>query len=91
MYNVIYLGIFRLTGIDVFFTMWGPTQNLDPIGSAVLTFLGYKQTNRHPEKEIIYIVKSANFFAIVLYCTKRRCSHIEPHFKVKIKDGGEAP
>ena len=25
--------------------MSGPTQNLDPIGSAVLTFIGHKQTN----------------------------------------------
>ena len=24
--------------------MWGPTRNLGPIGSAVLTFVGYKQT-----------------------------------------------
>ena len=26
--------------------MWGPTQNVGPIGSAVLTFIGYKQTDR---------------------------------------------
>ena len=26
---------------------WGPTQNLGPIGSAVLTFIGYKQTDKH--------------------------------------------
>ena len=26
--------------------MWGPTQNLAPIDSAVLTFLGHKQTDR---------------------------------------------
>ena len=30
---------------------WGPTQNLGPIGSAVLTFIGYKQTNKHPNKK----------------------------------------
>ena len=25
---------------------WGHTKNLGPIGSAVLTFIGYKQTDR---------------------------------------------
>jgi len=28
---------------------------LGPIGSAVLTFIGYKQTNRHPDKPNLYI------------------------------------
>ena len=27
-----------------------PTKNLGPIGSAVLTFIGYKQTNKHQNK-----------------------------------------
>ncbi len=35
--------------------MWGPTQNLGLIGSAVLTFIGYKQTNKHPDKPNLYI------------------------------------
>ena len=39
--------------------MCGPTQNLGTIGSAVFTFIGYKktkkQTNRHPDKQSIYI------------------------------------
>ena len=35
--------------------MWGPLQNLGPIGSAFMTFIGYKQTNRHPNKQSIYI------------------------------------
>ena len=26
--------------------MWGPTQNLGPIDLAVLTFIGYKQTDK---------------------------------------------
>ena len=30
--------------------MWGPTQNLGPIGSAVLTFNRNKQTNKHPDR-----------------------------------------
>ena len=37
------------------------------------------------------IVKSANFFVIVLYCTKRRCSQIKPQVKLKKDDGREAP
>ena len=28
-----------------------PTQNLGPIGSAVLTFIGYKQTNRQTNRQ----------------------------------------
>ena len=32
-----------------------PTKNLGPIGLAVLTFIGYKQTNRHPDKQNLYI------------------------------------
>ena len=35
--------------------MWGPKRNLGPIGSAVSTFIGCKQTNR-PAKSRIYIV-----------------------------------
>ena len=30
--------------------MWGSTQNLGPIGSAVLTFIRYKQTDTHPDR-----------------------------------------
>jgi len=33
----------------------GPTQNLGPIGSAVLTFIGYKQTNTQTRK--VYIIE----------------------------------
>ena len=35
--------------------MWGPTQNLSPIGSAVLTFIGYQQTNKETDKPNLYI------------------------------------
>ena len=31
--------------------MEGPTQNLGPIGSAVLTFIGHKQTSRQADKQ----------------------------------------
>jgi len=37
------------------------------------------------------IMKSANFFVFVLYCTKRRCSEVKPQLKVEIEDGREAP
>jgi len=30
--------------------MPGPTQNLGPIGSAVLTFIGYEQTDKQASK-----------------------------------------
>ena len=35
--------------------MWCPTKKLGPIGSAVLTFIENKQTNKHPDKPILYI------------------------------------
>ena len=35
----------------------GPTKNIDLIGSAVLTFIGYKQTHKHPDKQSIYILE----------------------------------
>ena len=31
--------------------MWCPTKKLGPIDSAVLTFIGYKQTDRHPNRQ----------------------------------------
>ena len=34
----------------------GPTKNLDPIGSAVLTCIGYKQANKQTDKQSIYIL-----------------------------------
>ena len=37
------------------------------------------------------IMKSANFFVFVLYCTKRRCSEIKPQLKAEKEDGREAP
>ena len=35
--------------------MWCPTKNLGLIGSAVLTFIGYKQTNKQTDKQNLYI------------------------------------
>ena len=35
--------------------MQGPTQNLDPIDSAVLTLIGYKKANKHTESQAKYI------------------------------------
>ena len=37
-----------------FLNIWGPTQNLGPICSAVLTFIN-GQTNRQTDKQRIYI------------------------------------
>ena len=33
--------------------MWYATHNVGPIGSAVLTFIGYKQTNKQTDRETI--------------------------------------
>ena len=35
--------------------MRGPAKKLDPIGSAVLTFIGHKQTNKQTDKPNLYI------------------------------------
>ena len=35
--------------------MWGTTKNLGRIGSAVLMFIGYKQTDRLTDKQSMYI------------------------------------
>ena len=35
--------------------MWSPTQNLGLIGPAVLTFIGYKQTNRQTDIQSLKI------------------------------------
>ena len=35
----------------------GPTKNLGPIGSAVLTFIGYKQTDRQTDREAKFIYR----------------------------------
>ena len=35
--------------------MWGPTENLGPIGSAVLTLIVFKQTYRHQDKQYIFM------------------------------------
>jgi len=59
-----------------------------------------KQTDKQTDKPNLYkhfenaqkiIMKSANYFVFVLYCTKRRCSEIKPQLKVEIEDGREAP
>ena len=37
--------------------MWGPTQNLGRIDLAVLTFIGYKQTNKHTDRQAKFIYR----------------------------------
>ena len=39
------------------------------------------------ENERKNIMKSANFFVFVLYCSKRRCSQIKLQIKVEIENG----
>ena len=41
--------------------MWGLTLNLDPIGSAVLTFTGYKQTNKQIDRQAEYVDRRFKF------------------------------
>ena len=36
-----------------------PQKNLGPIGLAVLTFIGYKQINKHPNRQAKYMYRSA--------------------------------
>ena len=36
---------------------WCPTKNLGPIGSVVLTFIGYKQTNRQTDRQAKFIYR----------------------------------
>ena len=31
--------------------MWGPTENLGPIDSVILPFMGHKQTDRQTDKQ----------------------------------------
>jgi len=35
--------------------MWCPTKNVGPIGSAVLMFVGYKQTIRQTDRQAKFI------------------------------------
>ena len=51
--------------------LWGPTKNLGPIGSAALTFIEYKQTNRHPDNKSIYIkMKNLSLLFFILSGTR---------------------
>ena len=50
------------------------------------SFLFLKNFENAPKN----IMKSANLFVFVLYCTKR-CSEMKPQLKVEIEDGREAP
>ena len=37
--------------------MWSTTQNFDPIGSAVLTFIGYEQTDKQTNRQAKFIYR----------------------------------
>ena len=45
-------------------SLWRPTKNLGPIGWAVLTFIGYKQTNRQIDKPSLYMNEMENDLAL---------------------------
>ena len=72
--------------------MWSITIKLGPIGSAVLTFIGYKQTNRQTDRQTdkpilyidIYMVKSYVFrFSVSLFdCFQKTAEPIGPNFIV---------
>ena len=55
--------------------MVGPTKNLDPIGSAVLTFLRYKQS--------FYL--NAKNFAQILNCKKNNMNYIYGSMHIRQK------
>jgi len=40
--------------------MQSPTTNVGPINSAVLTFIGHKKPDKHPDKESKYINNACN-------------------------------
>ena len=44
---------------------WCSTKNLGPIGSAVLTFIGYKQTNRQTDRQAKFIYRFLNWFILI--------------------------
>ena len=55
--------------------MRGPTQNLGSIGSAVLAFIGYKQIDRHPDKQSIYTRLLGRYALIFYLWTCSFCKH----------------
>ena len=64
--------------------MWGPTQNLVSIGPAVLTFIGYKQTDR----QVKYIYRygkteseNNSFETIMLFSLMVKCITLQVPFK----------
>ena len=44
------------------------THNVVPVGSAVLTFIGYKQTNKQTDKQSINIDKYINVIKMINNC-----------------------
>ena len=80
--------------------MWSLTQNLDPIGSAVLTFIGYKWKNKQTDKQSIFIEEKNKTFKCRKMCEKgnftefmlilQRLQNIQHIFSVKIKNSKTA-
>ena len=46
--------------------MWGPKQNSVPIGSAVLTFIGYKQTDKQTDRQAKFMYRFIFYMQIVI-------------------------
>ena len=67
---------------------WCPTKNLGPIGSAVLTFIEYKQTNKQTDKPNLYIddymepFKTVILMTIYLFLQLLRFTYHKTHWKI---------
>ena len=48
--------------------MWGPAQNLGPIGLAVLTFIGYKQTDKQTDRQAKFIYRLNKYLFVKNGC-----------------------
>jgi len=62
-----------------------PTKNLGPIGSAVLTFIGYKQTDRQTDRQAKFIYIDSQ--VIFMICNHshvrfRICNHSQVRFRI---------
>ena len=65
----------------------GPTKNLDPIGSAVLTFIGYKQTDKQTDKPNLYIDEIWNKKGRLFFFQGWRAQQpMEPETSLEVSD-----
>ena len=69
--------------------MWCPTKNLGPIGSAVLTFIGYKRTDKQTDKQTdkpnLYIDKMSNIkYALSLLRRRTEYKYVFTEKRLKV-------